>query len=291
MSITATPGATFEATVNNAATGLVGTITVRIEDGQNNIVTAATTAGIVETATGVYTATLAAPVPVGQYVVVWSRGSGAEVGEDLTVSTTGTAPTGGDLCTLADVRRLLQKKTVDTSQDALIGTLITAASVAIMGKLEREFAPATTGVTRTFEWRWEGEFLSLAPYDLRVATAVVVDTDQASPITLSNDEWRYWPQPARDGTYMALRLRPFSAALGRNMWGNRQVQITGNWGFATVHPDVNMACAITVVHWLTVNAAAFRRPDDNPDGYAPPKRGIPPEAWDLLGRFKRAGVA
>lgn len=184
----------------------------------------------------------------------------------------------------------MQKKPADSTQDVLIGSFITSASVAIMGRIEREFAPATTGLTRTFEWPWEGEFLSLAPYDLRSVTSISVDTDQPSPISLSVDEYRLWPRPSRDGTFMAVRLRPFSSAIGRVMWGNRQVQITGNWGFQEIPADVGHAAALTVVHWLNVNSAVFRAPDDNPDGYAPPKRGIPPEAWDLLSRFKRAIV-
>src|SRR5690349_18573194 len=86
MSITASAGATFEATVNNAPTGLVGTITVRIEDGQNTIVTAATSSGIVESGTGIYTATLAAPDDAGQYLVIWNDGDVLEASEDLFVT-------------------------------------------------------------------------------------------------------------------------------------------------------------------------------------------------------------
>jgi len=195
-----------------------------------------------------------------------------------------------DLCTLADVRLLMQTKAANTQQDPLVSSLITPASVAIMGKVEREFAPAVSAITRVFEWSWDSELVSLAPYDLRIATAVSVDTDQVNPYVLSVDEWRLFPKPPRDGTYMAMRLRPFGASVGRVMWRKREVSITGNWGFATVPTDVKQACALTVVHWVNVNSAAFQRPDDNPDGYAPPRRGIPPEAWDLLARFKRVGV-
>ncbi len=76
-----------------------------------------------------------------------------------------------NLCLLADVRALMQKKAADTGQDALIATLITNASDAIMRFCDREFAPTSAGVTRTFEFPWEGEFVSLAPYDLRAVTA------------------------------------------------------------------------------------------------------------------------
>ncbi len=75
------------------------------------------------------------------------------------------------------------------------------------------------------------------------------------------------------------------------MWRNRQIQVTGDWGFPTIPTQVAQACAITVVHWLTVNTAVFRRPDDDPNLMAVPKRSIPPEAYDLLRVFKRAVTA
>lgn len=185
----------------------------------------------------------------------------------------------------------MQKATTDTAQDAMISALITPASVALMGRAEREFAPATSGATRTFEFPWDSQLVNLAPYDLRAVTAVVVDTDVAPGVTLSTDEWRLFPQPNRDGAYQGLRVQPQTAAFGRVMWRNRQIQITGDWGFATVPSDVKEAAAFTVVHWMKVNAAVFQPPDDNPDGYAPPKRGIPPEAWDLICHYKRAVAA
>jgi hypothetical protein len=52
--------------------------------------------------------------------------------------------------------------------------------------------------------------------------------------------------------------------------------------------DVVYATAATVIHWLTVNTAAFRRPDNDPNINAVPRRGIPPEAYDLIRRYKRA---
>lgn len=201
-----------------------------------------------------------------------------------------------DLCTLEDVRRLMQTKDSTTTQDPLVQQLITSASVAVMRKTEREFAPAAAEdaepVARVFEWPWDGgQFVSLAPYDLVSVESVEVDTDQASSIELSGDEYRLWPQPPRDGTYMAIRLQPFSAVLGRAMWRNRQVTITGTWGFPEIPEDVAHATALTVVHWVNVNSAVFQRPDDNPDGYSPPKRGIPPEALELLGPYRRPMVA
>ena len=193
----------------------------------------------------------------------------------------------GELCALADVRSLMQKKSADTAQDALITALIVPASKAIMKWCEREFAPTSTAVARVFEYPWEGEFLSLAPYDVRTVTSVVVDSDVGAGVTLAADEYRLWPRPARDGTFMAVRLRPLSVATGRVLFRNREVTVTGDWGFPSVPDEAKWATAMTVQHWLTVNVAAYRGADDGGDVRAIPKRGIPPEAIQLVAPFKR----
>lgn len=72
--IYARPGGTFEATLDGAPTGLTGTLLVSIIDTPTGtVVTAETTAGIVEAPAGskLYSVTLTAPEAVGQYSVVW----------------------------------------------------------------------------------------------------------------------------------------------------------------------------------------------------------------------------
>jgi phage gp36-like protein len=69
------PGASFEATLDNAPAGLVGTLGIRVTH-DSATVTARTTAGIVEypAGSGVYTATLTAPSTEGDYRIVWDTG-------------------------------------------------------------------------------------------------------------------------------------------------------------------------------------------------------------------------
>lgn len=76
MSIYVAPGATFEASAANFDFGLAGTIGVRITDGQGATITARTTSGVAEypANSGIYTATLTAPVISGQYQVIWDDG-------------------------------------------------------------------------------------------------------------------------------------------------------------------------------------------------------------------------
>lgn len=109
--IPARPGEPFEATTPSIASGLVGTLGVRVMDGQDHEVVARATTGIVESpaGSGLYTATITAPPTTGQYSVVWDTGGAVETWgtEDLYVSY--TAPTtpwspNGHYAVIADVR-------------------------------------------------------------------------------------------------------------------------------------------------------------------------------------------
>lgn len=225
----------------------------------------------------------------------------------------------GELCSVEEVRLLMQKASGRHEQDALIEKLIKAASVSVMQWCERQFIPAEE-TTHTFEWPWEGELLSFAPWDLQhlkhepeylaaqttwrsnpteanrlameeaekpLRNSVLVDTDQvAGPYPCTVQEWRLWPAIKRNGVYQGIRLRPFGAVVGAQIWRERRVEITGTWGFPEVPADVKEATAFTVVHWLSTNLAVFRRPEEDADP-TNPRRGIPTEARQLLEHYKR----
>jgi hypothetical protein len=88
--INTTPSTTFPAVASGLATGLVGTVGVRIRDNQGNDVTPRTTAGIVEdiAGSGIYRTTLTAPAYLGQYTVVWDTGgtSPSYITDDLFIT-------------------------------------------------------------------------------------------------------------------------------------------------------------------------------------------------------------
>lgn len=206
-----------------------------------------------------------------------------------------------DLCTVADVKALMQKGGPNAGgQDVLIQTEITRASVKIMRDYAREFVPGgpnselANNATRTFEFDRdiEGEvFLDLSPYDLQITLVptIVMDPDRASPITITTDEFRLWPQPPSKGIYEAVRLSLLSARTGWPRFTHRQVSITGNWGFPTVPFEANQACVETVIHWITSYPAAHRQ--DSMDSGAPvTPRSYPMSALDLLCAFKRPVV-
>ena len=121
--IAAYPNETVEFTATGLATGLVGSLTVSVEDGQGGVVTAPTADGIVESpaGSGIYTATLSAPSDAGSYVVVFYDSVGDVYGAgNLVVQQTGTPgePIPGAEAwtpTAADVALILPARTKDTN--------------------------------------------------------------------------------------------------------------------------------------------------------------------------------
>jgi hypothetical protein len=165
-----------------------------------------------------------------------------------------------DLCSVADVRAFLQKPDQDTEQDAILASVITRASKAIMRHTQREFAPPVTATARVFEVGadWYDTILSLAPYDLRgTPTSVVIDSDLGGGSTLTAAEYRLMPKPNSDGVYTSIRLRPQSHSSATWFSDRREVTITGNWGFATVPEDVKHCAVVTAADWFRRDVAAF----------------------------------
>src|SRR5258708_2741146 len=128
-----------------------------------------------------------------------------------------------DLTTVASVKLLMQKSGANAGgQDALIQQEITRASVKIMDDYGREFVPGGaysvpfTAAPRTFEFAYDmtGEvFVDLYPYDLQMTPdpTVIIDSDLATSITLTSDQWRLWPRPASQGVFSAIRVSLWSA--------------------------------------------------------------------------------
>ena len=163
------------------------------------------------------------------------------------------------LVSVADVRGFIQKPDPDQAQDAIIGRLIESASEAILTWTEREFAPAgTAGVARVFYYCGNG-VLNLSPYDVQVVTQVKIDSIAGSGGTiLASTEYRLYPTPAKDGVYNWLRLSPnISATPANTNFAEREVTVTGTWGFPSVPDDVKHWTTVTVAEWLRLNVSAF----------------------------------
>jgi hypothetical protein len=190
-----------------------------------------------------------------------------------------------DLTTVAAVRAFLQKQTVDVNQDAVVASMITAASVEIMRVTSREFAPATDGASRDFEYEGGG-FLSFGSYDLRTLTSVLIDVDESPATTLVSTEYRLFPQPARDGVFTALRLAPYILS-SRTRWQQRLVRVTGDWGFESVPEPVENACIVTVATWLRRDVQAFSSTFNIDEGRVERPEALPEQAVRMLAPYRR----
>lgn len=107
MSLSAYPSTPIESTAAGFATGLVGSIGVRLLDGQGGTTMARKTTGIIESpaGSGIYIATFTTPSVAGQYQIVWDHGGNYAV-EDLSVGptvTSGYTPDGTARATMADI--------------------------------------------------------------------------------------------------------------------------------------------------------------------------------------------
>lgn len=164
-----------------------------------------------------------------------------------------------DLCVLADVRKVLELPTADTSRNTLISELITHASGVIMGELEREFVTAGTNPqTRTFEVNWEARtrrgtmIVDLAPYDLQTAATVTLNPEGTGTVLAAGTDYALAPVLKPDGVYTSLRLSRYLVSISQlvTRFGYGQVSIAGTWGWAAVPADVKDTCAHVVAAWL-----------------------------------------
>ncbi len=197
-----------------------------------------------------------------------------------------------DLCNVADVK-LMMEITDDSFDEGLIAELIRQASVAIMSEYEREFAPATTAATRTFQI--VGNRVKLTPYDLRTVTSVQLHPETSSPITLASTDYRLTPMQPAFGVYQTLLISSFTPIVSQTMFkfGTAQIAITGNWGFASVPDPVRRACALTVQSWMRRDLVSYGNiggMQNEPDELRPDVAGtysIPTAARRLLSPYRR----
>lgn len=166
-----------------------------------------------------------------------------------------------DLTTVDRVRRFLQKQTADVNQDQVIAEMITRASRAIMTYLGVDIVP-TQAASHAFIYHG-GRRLSFGRKVAQSVSAVVMDSDTTSPSTLATSEYSLRPKPPRNGVYRWLRL-PYggNVVYGPNDPGDRdfherEVTVTGVWGFPEIPEDIEHWCIVAVATWLRRDVAAF----------------------------------
>lgn len=259
--IQAAPSTTVEATVSGAPTGLVGTIGVRIMDGQGGTSVARTTSGIVESpgGSGIYTATLTAPTQAGQYVVAWDTGGGSPTwaAEDLLVAVgptpgvpgTGWRPDYTDLATMKGYLRVS-----GTADDAVLQAAISAASRAIDQHTGRQFGKLAAPEARYYALRMDRRNgRVIVPIDdLMDTTGLAIAADNSGSGTFSQaltegTDVRLWPYNAATQGLPYTRIVAGVTTLvatGFQPFPDRVVQITASWGWSAVPPAISEACKI-----------------------------------------------
>jgi hypothetical protein len=235
------------------------------------------------------------PPLVGWWHVVLASGAVQDTPEfNVYIQAHGPAAT-TDLCTLSDLK--VATRITEQVRNGEIEAAITAASIMIMRYCDREFAPASTGVTRTFPIDISGGDLvvELNPYDLRTATTVTLSPEGAATV-LTATQYSLEPVNNPDGTYKRIKISPFVGGI-ISVWalnfGYAKLSITGNWGFPAVPIDVKKACITTVQSWIDVAYAAYASRDAFSDEirqtFPPPEStyGLPVSAQRMLSTYRR----
>jgi uncharacterized phiE125 gp8 family phage protein len=185
----------------------------------------------------------------------------------------------GDLTTLAAVQEHRQKlDTTNTTQDAIIASLITTASSMITNYTQREFigygGATSTPSARTYRYEGRG-VLPLGQDDAQTVTQVRIDTDTDDPTTLEDTQYKLSPTRRRDGVITALHLINLPVAQ-RTVQGwpiYREVEVTGTWGWPEVPDQVERACILLVMDLLS-RTSSWRGGDEDlmpsPGGVAMP---------------------
>lgn len=304
MTIYAAPGATVEATVQGFPTGLAGTARYRVLDNAGATTSGPTTTGISEypSGSGFYTVSFTAPTTAGAYSILWDTGTlgpTTSAAEDLIVSyssPTAAAPSASDLCTVADVRTILEIASADTTRDTLIQDRITAASAMIKSYTEREFV-AVASTTRRFAVPVTARVFDLAPFDLRSASAVSLHPETSSPVTLTaNTDYMLAPVQPRFSVYTHLRFSSKQSLTGSQFardFGLAYLDITATWGFASVPQEARDACIDCVIAWLRRDLSAVSYDGISVDGGMLGERPssaftIPLSARQKLDPFRRS---
>lgn len=183
----------------------------------------------------------------------------------------------GDLTNLSNVRAFLQKQETDMAQDPVISSLITQASAAITRFTERQFTEEDAA-EHVFEVDQPlGTLVSFAPYELRSLTSIELDTDTEDAFALVADEFKLWPKPNPDGTFLGARLNPYrQVGTASFRWGSRrELTVKGDWGMEKVPDDVVNWTNVTVAIWMRRDVAGFETGMNIDTGYLERPKALP----------------
>jgi hypothetical protein len=201
------------------------------------------------------------------------------------------AEVSGNLCTVFDVRQAMGLMQASTGSDDQIREYIREASDQIKKVYAREFSPPVSNQTRRYPLR--GRVVDFYPDDLRNVTSIRINPDVNGGFLLDASQYELRPLNSPEGVYTNMRISPWISTVSNRqlLFGYSYVDVTGDWGFATVPQPVKRAAVIAVRSWLRRDSTSF----SNVPGYTggdiqPTATGtwsLPYASHDLLKPYKR----
>jgi hypothetical protein len=256
MSISAAPGATFEATTDAFAHS--ATVGVRIRTSAGADFLARTVTGVTEDVTvgtsAVFRKSFTAPTTAGQYEIVWDNGTLIDTEELVVTYTPLAAATGSLYITRDEMRTALSYTAGATYADDDIDMACVTVSRSIdlaSGTLRRFFqASETRYYTPEEYYRWGSPYgygwgrgeCRLEIDDITTCDSLTVDT--AGDGTYATT-WIEGTDFFLDPPNAALEGQPYTEVLLRFLGGRyfppvqRAVKITGTFGWPAVPPQVS----------------------------------------------------
>lgn len=191
-----------------------------------------------------------------------------------------------DLCTLEQVK--IARRGLPDVLDELIEALIPRASAAIDAHVGRHFGIDAAATDRYFELAAYTrdrvvliDDLSTTPTQAALVDETGVDT---TTLTVATDLVLLPRNRPADQPVTMVRLR---ASAG---W-DYELRLRGVWGWPQVPGGVREAAIVTVIDWLRDSQGLTPQTPNLLEPGAPPFRGLPQKARDLVRPYRRIGVA
>lgn len=260
--ITVAPSTAFKAVVQFAS-GLAGTVGVRVTDDAGTTTIARVTAGITEypAGSGIYQVSITSPAAQGQYSVVWDNGSGVWETEELVVGYSATiGATSPTYITSTQLKATLTLSNT-TFADADITAAIAAACRAIDNICQRRFyldadatsvryySPASQTLLEIEDLVTLTSLKSADDGTTTFANVWTLNTDFVlEPLDAAADAQNLWP-------YTHLRAHP-NGTFRFNTFYPRSVEVTAQFGWAAVPSAIVNATTLLANLLLTVSRSA-----------------------------------
>jgi len=208
----------------------------------------------------------------GQYAFWWtitpSGGTAQDTPESNLEIIEHVPVTSSSLCTVADVRTMMEIPEGNTSMDDMIEAYIDVASVQIMREYKREFAPNSgPGVTRNFITLPNSNYVPFSPFDLQAGSSIGSSTVTAALLHPGDTNRTLDPaidinlQPTvnSEGVYTGLTISPFVPLVSQISlrYGYCVIALTATWGFKTVPSNVKRAAVIAVASWVRRDMSSY----------------------------------